>query len=462
MAIKEFKEDLQKLFLGFLISDKELYVRVQSLVVPTYFNNKLRPAVEFINGHAEEYNSMPTIDQIKAKTEIGLELDAEVTVRHKDWFMDEFQDFAKFKALEQAILASADDIEKGEYFSVEQRVKEASDVGLTKNLGTDYFHEPKLRLQKLKDNNGQVSTGWTSIDKKLFGGMNKGELNIFAGTSGAGKSLFLQNLALNWVQAGLNVVYITLELSEELVAMRIDSMATGMSSKGLFKSLDDVDLKVRMMKKSSGNLQIVYLPSGVSTGQIKGFLKELEIQTGKQIQAVLVDYLDLMMPNDKRVSPSDLFVKDKYVAEELRNLAVELDTLLITASQLNRTAVEEIEFDHSHIAGGLSKVQTADNVIGIFTSAPMRERGRYQIQFMKTRSSSGVGQRVDLGFNLESLRIEDLSEDEQQEDEDASPVYKNVLRTSNVSDDKEVNGKTVETKSSDIRKMIANMNKLNK
>ena len=158
MAIKEFKEDLQKLFLGFLISDKELYVRVQSLVVPTYFNNKLRPAVEFINGHAEEYNSMPTIDQIKAKTEIGLELDAEVTARHKDWFMDEFQDFAKFKALEQAILASADDIEKGEYFSVEQRVKEASDVGLTKNLGTDYFHEPKLRLQKLKDGNYIFST----------------------------------------------------------------------------------------------------------------------------------------------------------------------------------------------------------------------------------------------------------------------------------------------------------------
>jgi archaellum biogenesis ATPase FlaH len=459
--VKEFKENLQKLFLGFLISDKELYVRVQSLVVPTYFNNKLRPTVEFINEHADEYNSMPTIDQIKAKTEIGLELDAEVTARHKEWFLDEFQDFAKFKALEQAILASADDIEKGEYFSVEKRIKEASSVGLAKNLGTDYFANPKARLQKLKDNNGQVSTGWTSIDKKLFGGFNKGELSIFAGTSGAGKSLFLQNLALNWVQAGLNVVYITLELSEELVAMRIDSMATGINSRSLFKSLDDVDLKVRMMKKTSGNLQIVYLPSGVNTGQIKAFLKELEIQHGKQVQAILIDYLDLMMPNDKRVSPSDLFVKDKYVAEELRNLAVDLDTLLITASQLNRTAVEEIEFDHSHIAGGLSKIQTADNVIGIFTSAPMRERGRYQVQFMKTRSSSGVGQRVDLEFNLESLRIKDLS-DEDQEDDNTIPIYKNVLRTSNVTDDKEVNGKTPETKSADIRKMISNMNKLNK
>ena len=80
----------------------------------------------------------------------------------------------------------------------------------------------------------------------------------------------------------------------------------------------------------------------------------------------------------------------------------------MTASQLNRDAVEEIEFDHSHIAGGLSKIQTSDNVIGIFTSRAMRERGRYQIQLMKTRSSSGVGSKVDLEFNIESLRIADL------------------------------------------------------
>jgi len=84
----------------------------------------------------------------------------------------------------------------------------------------------------------------------------------------------------------------------------------------------------------------------------------------------------------------------------------------VTASQLNRSAVEEIEFDHSHISGGLSKIMTADNVIGIFTSRAMKERGRYQIQFMKTRSSSGVGQKVDLEFNLDTLRISDLGEEE--------------------------------------------------
>jgi hypothetical protein len=77
--------------------------------------------------------------------------------------------------------------------------------------------------------------------------------------------------------------------------------------------------------------------------------------------------------------------------------------------------VEEIEFDHSHISGGLSKIQTADNVIGIFTSRAMRERGRYQIQFMKTRSSSGVGQKVDLEFDIDTLRIKDIEGDEEEQ-----------------------------------------------
>lgn len=71
----------------------------------------------------------------------------------------------------------------------------------------------------------------------------------------------------------------------------------------------------------------------------------------------------------------------------------------------HNSAVEEIEFDHSHISGGISKVNTADNVFGIFTSRAMRERGRYQLQLMKTRSSSGVGQKVELDFNIETLRI---------------------------------------------------------
>ena len=107
-------------------------------------------------------------------------------------------------------------------------------------MGTDYFADPKGRLLGLKDNNGQVSTGWEALDKKLFGGFNKGELNIFAGGSGAGKSLFLANLGVNWALAGMNVLYLTLELSESLVSMRVDSMITGIASRDVFKNIDEL------------------------------------------------------------------------------------------------------------------------------------------------------------------------------------------------------------------------------
>ena len=189
--------------------------------------------------------------------------------------------------------------------------------------------------------------------------------------------------------AGLNVVYVTFELSEELVGMRLDTMLTGTPSKDIFKNLEDVDLKVKMAGKKAGNLQITYMGSGSNANSLKAFLKEYEIQTGIKADALVIDYMDLMMPNDRRVSPSDLFVKDKYVSEEMRSLAKDLNVLFVTASQLNRASVEEVEFDHSHISGGISKINTADNVMGIYTSGPMRERGQYQLQFMKTRSSSG-------------------------------------------------------------------------
>jgi archaellum biogenesis ATPase FlaH len=410
--VKEYNIDLQRLFVEFLAQDKDLFSRVNGIIDPLYFDRELRKGVEFIQEHAMNYSALPTRDQILATTGLELQELKDVDDRHQKWFIDEFETFCKHKALESAILESADLLEKGEYGPVERKIKEAVGIGLAKHMGTDYWESPAERIERVRNARGGTSTGWRDIDQKLYGGFNRGELNIFAAASGGGKSLFLQNLALNWSIAGLNVVYISLELSEELSSMRLDSMITGMNTKEVFKNVDDVDLKVRMQGKKAGKLQIVQLPNGITINAITSYMREYETKNDLKIDAVLIDYLDLMMPAQSKVSPSDLFIKDKFVSEEMRNFAVENDILFATASQLNRAAVEEVEFDHSHISGGLSKIQTADNVIGIFTSQAMRERGRYQVQFMKTRSSSGVGQKVDLAFDIGGLRIKDLDDDE--------------------------------------------------
>ena len=463
---KEYTVEMQKLFLEMMLQDAESYIRIQNIYNPKNFDKSLQLVAEFIKEHVDKHKAIPTLDQVYAVTKVKCQSVPDIREDHYSWFFEEFESFTKRQELERAILKSADMLEKGNYNPVEKLIKDAVQISLTKDMGTDYFEDPKGRLEELKASNGQVSTGWPMVDRPLYGGFNKGELQIFAGGSGSGKSLFMQNLSVNWVQQGLNGVYITLELSEGLCAMRLDSMMTNTASNQIFKTLDEVEMKVKLVKKKAGNLQIKYLPAQSNVNDIRAYLKELEINKGYKIDFLCVDYLDLIMPVSAKVSPNDLFVKDKYVSEELRNLAKELDIVFVTASQLNRSAVEEVEFDHSHIAGGLSKINTADNVFGIFTSRAMRERGRYQIQLMKTRSSSGVGTKVDLEFNVSSLRIMDIGEEGQQSQTRESPteLMKSIKTTTTVgaepvktTDTQEQPKVTAEVQSSKLKSMLNNL-----
>jgi KaiC/GvpD/RAD55 family RecA-like ATPase len=409
----DYTVDVQKLFLRMMITNAELYTRVMNIMNSENFDRSLRPAAEMFKEHSQKYNVLPDHAQIKATTGIDIEPITELSEGHYEWFFDEFESFTRRQELERAILTSVDLLEKGEYDPVEKLIKDAVQISLQKDMGTDYFADPAGRINKYFNSGGQVSTGWPQMDRILYGGFSRGELNIFAGGSGSGKSLVMMNIALNWLLVGLCGVYITLELSEELTSLRTDSMLTNMGTKAIRKDISTTELKVKMMGKKSGNYQVKGLPAQSNVNDIRAYLKEYQIQTGKRVDFVMIDYLDLVMPVSVKVNPNDQFIKDKYVAEELRNLSKELGVLMVTASQLNRSAVDEIEFDHSHIAGGISKINTADNVFGIFTSRSMRERGKYQIQCMKSRSSTGVGMKIDLDYDVESMRITDSGGDEQ-------------------------------------------------
>jgi KaiC/GvpD/RAD55 family RecA-like ATPase len=433
----DYGYDIQKLYLEMMLADAETFVRCQGIWDSTLFDRKLQGVAKFLKDYVDDHNIIPTVDIVNAATQQDFKIPEGLQEAHYDWLLTDFETFIKHKGLEKAILESADLLEKGEYGPVEELIKRAVQIGLQKDMGTDYFLDPRARLMRIKDKNGQISTGWEAVDQKLFGGFNRGELNIFAGGSGAGKSLFLANLGVNYALAGLNVIYLTLELSEELVSMRVDSMVTGIPTREIFRQIDDVEMKVRVIGKKSGHLQVKYMPSGKTANDVRAYLKEYEVKMGHKCDVLLVDYMDLLMPLSKKISAENLFVKDKYVSEELRNLAVEKNCVFVTAAQLNRGAVEEIEFDHSHISGGLSKIQTADNVFGIFTSRAMRERGKYQIQLMKTRSSSGVGQKIDLNFDVDTLRItnsEEQSEDSAQSTTRSSQILTDIKRNSTVSE----------------------------
>lgn len=425
--VDEYNSLVQSMFIGFLVADKELFSRCHSITKREYFDAKFRKTVDFIKDHVEKYNDIPAMEQIQAVCNYEV-IDCRSLINefNTKWFMDRYEGFCRYKALEIAIFQSSEDIINKDFTKVGKLVKDALEIGLPKDFGTNYWEDPFSRIEAIRDAKGQNITGWTQFDKLLYGGFNIGELNIFAGGSGSGKSLFMQNLALTWALQGKNCVYITLELSEALCSNRIDAMLTGKSTLDVIRNPEETAIKVKMTGNKSGRLQIVGMKNGCNVNDIMAYIKEFQLQHEIKVDALMIDYLDLMMPAGANINPSDLFSKDKYVSEELRNLARELNILFVTASQLNRQSVDEVELSHSHIAGGLSKIQTADNVIGIFTSRAMREKGKVQLQFMKTRSSNGVGQNVDLAFNINSLRITDLPDDYNEKNE-IKDVYDDVV-----------------------------------
>ena len=435
---KEYGTDLQKLFIEMMLSDAQNFVRVQNIYNAENFDRSLRETAKFINEYSDKYKTLPSVEQIQATTGTSLKVDPNIA-EHSEWFINEFEQFTKRQELERAILKSADLLEKGDFDPVEKLIKDAVQISLTKDLGTDYFADPTARINKYFSSGGQQSTGWPQLDRLLYGGFSRGELNIFAGGSGSGKSLVMMNIALNWLSQGLSGVYISLELSEELVALRSDAMLTSTSTKEIRKDVDGTSLRIAMAGKKCGDYRIKALPAQSNINDIRAFLKEYQIQTGKKVDFMMVDYLDLLMPISAKVSPNDLFVKDKYVSEELRNLSKELNVLFVTASQLNRSAVDEQEFTHAHISGGISKINTADNVFGILTSRAMKERGRYQIQCLKSRSSTGVDQKIDLEFNVETMRITDpgIEADHSHGPPNVTAIMNKVkgVTTSNTDDD---------------------------
>lgn len=418
----EFSDIKQKLLIEHLITNTTLFQRAGAILKPSYFDKEFRSSIKFILKHSDEYKALPTPKQIKAETGVQFEIIENIREQDHDWVLNETERFCQRAAIVQAISKTPDLIESGDYGEVEQIVKESMLVGLQKDLGLSYFDNPRERLERMRLKS-LIPTGWNLIDRKLYGGLNRGELTIFTAGSGVGKSLFLQNICLNWVEGAtyyygetlkrykpLNAMYITLELSEELTSKRLDSMVTNIDAREIFKEIEKVELMVRMKGKNSARLQIKYIPAGSTVNTIKALLREYEIQEGIRIDALAVDYLDLLHPIGKNIDVSNLFVKDKFVTEELRSLANELDIICVSASQLNRSAVDETEHSQAMIGGGISKIQTADNVLSIYSNASMRERGVFEVQFLKTRSSSGVGSKVEVGFNVTSLRIADIDE----------------------------------------------------
>lgn len=400
----------QRLLIEYLISSTDTFALCQNIVVADYFDPEFRQSVAFIKEYYDEYSATPNINQIEAEAGIVFKTH-DIQPDEIKYCATEIERFCKHSAMRKASNALPALINEGKYAEAEEVVKDAVMVSLTNKLGLRYFDDVDERLHRMLTENPTAPTGWSDIDEALFGGISRKELLLVSANSGGGKSLVLANLGFNFINRGLNVLYISLELSEDTVAQRFDTMFTGISRKVWKDHTDEISTRITMEGESenTGILDIIQMPSGTTSYQIRAYLKEFNLHYGMMPDMLILDYLDKMAPNE-HVSADNVFEKDKRSSEQLRDIAVDNNMYLATASQLNRSAVGATDHDHAQIAGGISKINEADVYWSIIFNKQLKAMNKIIFILQKTRNSDGVDTQVHLKWEPKYLRIVDDDE----------------------------------------------------
>lgn len=387
------------------LSNQDIFTICNTIIDPNYFDPEYRNAIAFIKDYHSRFNGIPDFEIIESETGVHFE-PKKLTRDGSDYVVSEIETFCRQSALKIAVMKSARYIAENKESLIETDIRNALSITVQRDLGIDYFADPLARLEKQLENPIRTSTGWEKFDDVLGGGMARKEIVLFSANSGGGKSITLANLAVNFVETGYNVLYLSLELSEEMISMRFDTMISGIPTVAWRENYRTIAQRIGTTPHR-GKLFIKHMPSGTNALAIRAYLKEFEIVNGFMPDLLVVDYLDIMGANE-RVSSDNVWEKDKRATEQLRDIGFEYNMYIASASQQNRSAIDASELNQSHIAGGLSKVNTVDVYASIIMTPAMRAAGEISFHMLKTRSSDGVGKRITLKWDNTSLRITNL------------------------------------------------------
>ena len=216
-------------------------------------------------------------------------------------------------------------------------------------------------------------------------------------------------------------------MNRRLVGKRMASMVSSVPYRDIRKDINKVSDSIIYKRKDiqPGILQIADLPIGCNANDIESFIQEFEIEKNVIPNIIIIDYADIMSPCDRRIDPNNLNRVDKAISLELRDIARERtrngkNTMVLTASQITKESMDEMEFGMSNVAGGTTKTQNADNIFSVRTNDAMRQRGEYEFKFLKTRNSGSKDKKLKMKFNVDTLLISDLEEIQVQ-----NPVFDN-------------------------------------
>ena len=367
--LTSFGNSFQSKVISSLITKKTFIQTISDILQQEYFDSDANKwLVKNIIDYFYEFKTSPTLEVLKIKiNDVEDEvLNTSIVDKLKDaWNFRESTDlefvqketikFCKNQKLKNAIIDSVVLLENQDYDGIKKKVDDAMRAGTERDIGHDYLVSLDERLSKSARDT--VECGWSEIDEIMDGGLGGGELGVIVAPAGIGKSWALQCIGAHNLRKGRTVVHYSLELNENYVGLRYDTIFTGITTSNIKYYVEDVKKK---LKKLPGKLMIKYWPTKAASVQtLASHLKQLELQEINP-DIVLVDYADILMGFGKEKR----FVLES-IYEDLRALAGEANIPIWTASQANRSSLEEEIIDATKVSEAYSKIMIADFVISM-------------------------------------------------------------------------------------------------
>ena len=401
-----FQESIQRGIVYLAKSDDNFLVQAMPMVKESYFEFPSHQKFwSVIREYYGSYHKLPSDEQIleqirelKSDNELMsdfkeelLEINSvdEKSLENEEFYLDKVEEFAKEECLKDAIMSSIDLLKQKKFGKIEEQIRDALSVSRDVDLGIDYFNDVETRYERLNTTSldTQFRTPFETINQELEGGLAPKELAMVVAPPGVGKSLFLANQAARSVMDGKDVLYISLEMSEDRVAQRMDSIFTRIKQAELKKGHKMLKTRLEQMQKAApnmGQLKIKEYPTKrLTVTGLRAYLNQLRNYEDFTPQIIIIDYLELMTNIDNTMSE---YMAQERIAQELRGIAVEHKCLVWTATQTNSKGKEVDIITDAELADSYGKIRVCDLAFSINQKEQEFDEGKARLFVMKSRN----------------------------------------------------------------------------
>ena len=434
-----FSSNVQRGIIYLLKNDHDFFSQIAPLVSPEYFEYPAHARIyETVVSHYDAYLSIPTDDFIieDIRKEIGdngkisdyveeledINAINPESIENKEYVLDLVEDFAKKEALKGAIKDSIIHLKNENYGAIEHNIREALTVSRQVDIGQNYFSDVSDRFKRLYEvsekERDMFKTMIPTLNSAVEGGLQRKEIGMVVAPPGVGKSLFLANQCVQSLMENRKVLYVSLEMSEDRVAQRLDSIASLISQRKMKSdptSLVKVRERLNLFKEkfSNGDLVIKELPCGsTSVHGIRALLSILRNHERFEPDVIIVDYIGLLRSNDKGMAKYEAM---EQTVSEMRGMAQEHNCVVWTATQTNRQGRNVRLITDSELGDSYGQIRPVDLAVSLNQSREEYDEGRMRLYAMKVRNGRAFF-TVPLNINYGTLRIEEGEQDDAEEE----------------------------------------------